>query len=74
MPETSADRFAELGERDILSEETSERMQRAAGFRNVLAHTYGDEIDDSEVYRHLQNELQWLVQYLREVREFLGNQ
>jgi len=71
MPETYAGRFTALKEHGILSEETSERMHRAAGFRNVLVHRYGDEIDDEQVYQHLQTQLSWIVRYLREVREFL---
>lgn len=73
MPQTNAERFERLESLDIISTETSDRMQKAAGFRNVLAHRYGDEIDDREVYSHLQNELRWLVAYLREVRDFLGD-
>ena len=45
MPETYAERFQALEERGILSRETSRRMQQAAGFRTVLAHRYGDEVD-----------------------------
>jgi uncharacterized protein YutE (UPF0331/DUF86 family) len=73
MPPTNAERFERLESLGALSTETSDRMQKAAGFRNVLAHKYGDEIDNEEVYSHLQNELKWLVAYLREVREFLDN-
>ena len=72
MPETNAGRFVALEEAGVLSAETASRMQKAAGFRNILTHRYGNEIDDTEVYRHLQNELEWLVTYLREIREFLG--
>jgi uncharacterized protein YutE (UPF0331/DUF86 family) len=71
MPETYAQRFPELEAHGVLSTETAERMQRAAGFRNILVHEYGDELDDAKVYEHLQTELQWLVRYLREVRAFL---
>ena len=46
-------------------------MQKAAGFRNVLAHNDGHDIDDAVVYRHLQNELEWFVTFLREIRESL---
>lgn len=74
MPETNAGRFGALAEEGVLSAETASRMQKAAGFRNILTHRYGNEIDDAEVYRHLQNELEWLVIYLREIREFLGAQ
>lgn len=73
IPETNAGRFEALEEHGVLSTETSERMQKAAGFRNVLTHQYGDEIDDGEVYHHLQHELEWLVRYLREIREFLDD-
>ncbi|WP_340098252.1 type VII toxin-antitoxin system HepT family RNase toxin [Salinibaculum salinum] len=71
IPETNAGQFAALEEHGILSTETSERMQQAAGFRNVLTHRYGDEIDNTAVYQHLQHELEWLVRYLREIRESL---
>ncbi len=71
MPETYADRFAVLADIGVLSEETATRMQRAAGFRNILVHQYGDEIDNTKVYEHLQTELVWLVRYLREVKDWL---
>jgi uncharacterized protein YutE (UPF0331/DUF86 family) len=48
-------------------------MQQAAGFRNVLAHRYGDEVDDGLVYEHLQSELEWVVRFLREVRDYLAD-
>ncbi|GAB7020332.1 DUF86 domain-containing protein [Halostagnicola bangensis] len=73
IAETNAGRFRQLGESNILSQRTSEQMQKAAGFRNILAHNYGEDIDDAVVYHHLQNELKWFVQYLREVRECLEN-
>lgn len=71
MPETYADRFSVLADIGVLSEKTATRMQRAAGFRNILVHQYGDEIDDTKVYEHLQTELTWLVQYLHEIKEWL---
>ena len=43
-------------------------MQAAAGFRNVLAHQYGHDIDDQQVYWHLQNDLDWFAIFLREIR------
>jgi uncharacterized protein YutE (UPF0331/DUF86 family) len=50
-PSTYAERFSALEERGVLSSETSDRMRSAAGFRNVLTHQYGDEIDDALVYK-----------------------
>lgn len=43
-------------------------MRDAAGFRNVLAHQYGDALDHDLVFRHLQTELDVFVSFLREVR------
>lgn len=74
MPETNAGRFATLEELGLLSSETSDRMRSAAGFRNVLAHNYGIDIDDGVVYRHLQDELRWFVEFLREVRAVLDDE
>lgn len=71
MPETYAERFSLLEDHDVLSSETSEQMRKAAGFRNILVHRYGEEIENEKVYEHLQTELQWLVRYLREIRTIL---
>lgn len=71
MSETSAGRFESLEGLGVLSSKTSERMQNAAGFRNVLAHQYGAAIDDEVVYQHLQSELQVFVDFLRKIRAFL---
>lgn len=71
VPDTNAEKFAVLADLDVLSATTSEQMQNAAGFRNILAHNYGHDIDDEQVYWHLQEELEWFPTYLREVRSFL---
>jgi uncharacterized protein YutE (UPF0331/DUF86 family) len=68
MPETNADRFVLLIELDVLTEATGSRMRDAAGFRNVLAHRYGNELDHDLVFQHLQTELDVFVSFLREVR------
>jgi uncharacterized protein YutE (UPF0331/DUF86 family) len=46
MPETYAERFSLLEDHGVLSSETSEQMRKAAGFRNILVHRYGDEIEN----------------------------
>ena len=46
-------------------------MAQAAGFRNVLSHRYGDEIDDEDVYNFLQEELPLFHAYLGQVRDYL---
>lgn len=74
VPDTNAGKFTLLEDLGVLSESTTERMQDAAGFRNVLAHNYGHDIDDEQVYWHLQEDLHWFPTFLREVRAFLADQ
>ena len=74
VPETNAETFSKLGQRDILSQETTEAMQEAARFRNVLAHTYGFDIDNERIYRHLQSNLHWFPTFLTEVRATLTDE
>lgn len=71
VPETNATVFRTLGRTEILSEELAARMARAAGFRNVLSHQYGDKIDDRDVYNFLQGELPLFRTYLEAVRAAL---
>lgn len=71
VPETNAATFYELAREGILEEATAERMARAAGFRNILAHRYGNEIDDEDVFNALQTELPVFREYLEQVRDAL---
>jgi uncharacterized protein YutE (UPF0331/DUF86 family) len=71
IPPTNAEKFARLDERGVLSPETTTQMQAAAGFRNVLAHNYGHDIDDELVYMHLQENIHWFPRFLGEIREYL---
>ena len=68
IPETNAEKFARLGEIEILTADTAEAMQEAARFRNVLAHTYGFDLDNEQIYHHLQADLHWFPTFLTEVR------
>jgi uncharacterized protein YutE (UPF0331/DUF86 family) len=72
MPDTNGRKFVALADMGILSKETSKKMKKAAGFRNILAHRYGPDIDDSSVYHNLQTELGWFPTFLREIRQFLA--
>ncbi len=71
----SLEKAAYLGDREQRSiverEFQTAAMQEAARFRNVLAHTYGHDIDDERVYRHLRDDLHWFPTFLRETREVL---
>jgi uncharacterized protein YutE (UPF0331/DUF86 family) len=71
VPETNAARFETLAELDAFSDEVCRQMSEAAGFRNVLAHNYGQDIDDELIYRHLQQNLEWFPAFLEEVRTHL---
>lgn len=71
VPETNAEKFARLGQIDVLSPETAKAMQEAARFRNVLAHTYGFDLDNEKIFRHLQSDLHWFLTFLTEVRAAL---
>lgn len=71
IPHSNADVFRELGSRKTLDAKTARRMARAAGFRNILSHEYGDEINDRDVYNFLHHELALFRSYLEQVRENL---
>ena len=73
VPSANAETFAILADLDILTRETAEQMQRAAGFRNVLAHNYGHDIDDETVYVHLQEDVHWFPTFLGEIRSYLDS-
>jgi len=73
IPDTNAEKFVRLGQLGILSADTTEAMQQAARFRNVLAHTYGHDLNDERIYRHLQTDLHWFPTYLMEVRTVLDD-
>lgn len=71
VPETNAGVFRELGRRDVIDRDLADRMATAAGFRNVLSHQYGDEINDRDVYNFLRTELPLFQSYLEAVRAAL---
>lgn len=71
MPATNGEKFTRLAELDVLSTTTADQLREAAGFRNVLAHNYGGDIDDSPVFYHLQDDLGWFLDFLQEIRDDL---
>lgn len=54
-PESNPESMRALAETGILPQQLAEEMAQGARFRNVLAHTYGDVIDDDVVYNALQD-------------------
>lgn len=72
VPNRNAQVFHELARVDVLDEGTAQRMAEAAGFRNVLSHQYGNDIDDEDVYNVLQSDLPVFRDYLEQVRECIA--
>lgn len=70
-PETNAAVFRMLGDADVLTDDIAARMAQAAGFRNVLTHQYGNEIDDRDVFNVLQHDLPVFREFLVQIRETL---
>ena len=64
--ETAKQEMQALGNADIISRETQEKMEEAIGFRNILAHRYGD-IDHEVVYDVLHDDLRWFEQFQQEI-------
>ena len=63
---TAKQEMQALGNADIISRETQEKMEEAIGFRNILAHRYGD-IDHEVVYDVLHDDLHWFEQFQQEL-------
>lgn len=66
VAETSRENIEALVEAEILTPETGAKLGEAVGFRNHLAHRYGD-IDHDLVYDVLQNDLKWLDRFQQEI-------
>ncbi len=70
QPESNPAAMQELVEIGVLDGETGTSMAQAARFRNVLAHTYGDIIDEDIVYDSL-HDLDRYQDFLVQVRAYL---
>jgi len=70
VPDTNPAIMQELGVLGVLSPSTTRAMVEAARVRNVLAHTYGDDIDHESFYKALQD-LERYRTFLRDVRIYL---
>lgn len=71
-PDSNAAVMERLGTVDVLSEETASEMAQAAMFRNVLAHEYGDVLDQDIVYEALQDLGRYRA-FLHEFRDYLDD-
>lgn len=66
---TSKKEIEALGNADIVSSDTQEKMEEAVGFRNILAHRYGD-VNHDIVYDVLHDELRWFERFQTEVAQW----
>lgn len=73
VPDANADAMRELADEGVITSSLGEAMAEACGLRNVLAHEYGDVIDNSMVYNALQDLSRYRT-FLVEIREFLAEQ
>ncbi|GAA0260483.1 DUF86 domain-containing protein [Haladaptatus pallidirubidus] len=71
IPPTNVQVFHELERQEILDTKTARKMAQAAGFRNILSHQYGNDINDEDVYNFLHQNLPLFHEYLGQVRDFL---
>lgn len=67
---TGKNEIQALNDAGIITTETAEKLEEAVGFRNVLAHRYGD-INHDVVYEVLQTDLLWFERFQRDVARWL---
>lgn len=66
---TSKEEIEALGNADIISRETTEKLEEAVGFRNILAHRYSD-VDHGVVYDVLHDDLRWFERFQTELAQW----
>ena len=69
--ETSKGALRTLGTHGVIAEDTMQDLVAAVGFRNILAHEYG-EVEYEEVYNLLQTELDVYNAFSRQVAQWMS--
>ena len=72
VPQANPDTMRRLGREGVLSSNTARQMAEACGFRNILAHEYGEIIAKEMVFDALQD-LRRYRQFLVDIRDFLAD-
>lgn len=67
--ETAKQEIQALGEAEIITSKTQSKMEEAVGFRNILAHRYGD-VDQEVVFDVLQDDLLWFERFQQELAQW----
>jgi len=73
VPTTAAEAFAELAKLELVERGLAQRLQRAAGFRNVLVHEY-TEVDWKIVMRVIRTDTRDLAAFGKAVLKLLEKQ
>ena len=71
-PAALRESFEILRENNLINQELADKMGRAVGFRNILAHQY-DDIDYDIVYDVLQNRLPDIEQFIEAIDKEIFN-
>lgn len=70
-PVDNRDVFTVLGEAGVIHADLAARLERMAGFRNLLVHEYA-RLDDRRVYLVLCDSLGDLAQYAEAIARYVG--
>jgi uncharacterized protein YutE (UPF0331/DUF86 family) len=68
--DTAREAFLLLAQNEIISTETADSLAQAAGFRNIIVHTYA-KVDYSKVYRSYQQDLVDVKSFIKEILAFV---
>lgn len=63
---TAKNEITALGNAGIISDDVQSKLEEAVGFRNILAHRYGD-VDHEIVYDVLHDDLTWFEQFQQQL-------
>lgn len=72
MPDTNREKIDRLAAETGIGAAVNAELGQSAGFRNLLAHQYGSNIDDAIVYDVLQNDLWMFRNYVSDVRDAIA--
>lgn len=74
MPDTNREKIDQLAAETGIGETVTAELGQSAGFRNLLAHQYGSDIDDTIVYEVLQNKLWVFRDLVSDVRDAIATE
>lgn len=74
MPETNREKIDQLANETEIGETVHAELGQSAGFRNLLAHQYGSDIDDAIVYDVLQNKLGIFRNFVSDIRDTISEE